>query len=116
MDTLTTSNLEDTLRLEEKLKEISEKNWDKMNMTVCGIIRSCLTQDTKYHVIIKTSVRKIWENLESKYLSKSIENRLHLKRKRYRFQLKKGISISEHMNNYKKLLSDLANMNMVIEE
>jgi len=34
------------------------------------------------------------------YLTKSIENRLHLKRRLYRFQLKKGISIDEYINNY----------------
>jgi len=43
MDTLTTSNLEDILRLEEKSEETSEKDWDKMNMMACGQIRSCLT-------------------------------------------------------------------------
>ena len=54
--------------------------------------------------------------LESKYLIKNIENRLHLKRRLYRFQLKKGISIDEHMNNYTKLLADLVNVDVVIEE
>jgi len=47
---------------------------------------------------------------------KSIENRLHLKRRFYRFQLKKGIFIGEHMNNYTKLLSDLANMKEMIKD
>ena len=116
MDTLTTSNLEDTLRLEEKPEEISERNWDKMNMTACGIIRSYLIQDIKYHVMIETSTKKIWEILEGKYLIKSVENHLQLKRRLYCFQLKKGISISEHGNNYTKLLADLANMDVVIEE
>ena len=31
MDALTTSNLENTLRLEKKRETTSEKNWDKMN-------------------------------------------------------------------------------------
>jgi len=64
----------------------------------------------------ETSARKIWEVLESKYLIKSIENHLHLKMRFYRFQLRKGISIEEHMNNYIKILADLANMDVVIEE
>jgi len=41
---------------------------------------------------------------------------LHLKRRFYRFQLKGGISISDHINNYKKLLTDLTNLNVVIED
>ena len=49
-------------------------------------------------------------------LTKNIENRLHMKRRLYLFQLKKGISIGEHMNNYTKFLADLTNVDLVIEE
>ena len=47
---------------------------------------------------------------------KSIDIRSHLKRRLYRFQLKNRIFISEHINNYTKLLTDLANMNKVIKD
>ena len=50
MDALTTSNLEDSLRMKEKPEETNEKDWDKMNRTVCDVIISYLTQDIKYHV------------------------------------------------------------------
>ena len=66
IDALTASNLEDTLRFKEKSEETSDKNWDKMN-------KSCLTQDIKYHVLYGTSTRKMWDILEKKYLTKSIE-------------------------------------------
>ena len=59
MDALTTSNLEDTLRLKEKPEETSEKDWDKMNRMVCGLIRSCLAQDIKYHMLYETSAMKM---------------------------------------------------------
>ena len=74
MDALTASNLEDTLRLEKKRASTTEE--DKMNCTTCGLIRSCLTQDIKYHVLHETSARQLWEILEKKYLTKSIESRL----------------------------------------
>ena len=45
-----------------------------------------------------------------------MEARLHLKRRLYRFQLKRGISIDEHMNNYTKLLADLVNEDVAIKE
>ena len=64
----------------------------------------------------KTSARKIWEILKRKYLTKSIENRLHLKMRLYHFQLKKEIFISEHMNNYTKLLPDVDNVHEVIKD
>ena len=60
MDALTASDLKDTLRLKERPKETSEKDWDKMNWTACGLIRSCLTQDIKCHVLYETSTMKMW--------------------------------------------------------
>jgi len=47
---------------------------------------------------------------------KNVENRLHLKRRSYCFQLNKRVSISDHINIYMKLLADLANVNVVIED
>jgi len=116
MDALTLSNLEDALLLENKPKEISEKEWDRMNRTACRVIRSCLTEHLKYHVMNETSARKIWDILEDMFLSRSIENRLHLKRRLYRFRLNKRISIGENMNNYNNLLADLASLKVVIED
>jgi len=114
MNALTASNFEDIIRLKEKSEETSEKDWDKMNRTMCGLIRSYLTQDIKYHMLYETSSMKMWEILEKKYLTKSIKSQLLLKRRLYCFKLKQ-LSIAEHMNNYTKLLSDLINVNMDIE-
>jgi len=63
----------------------------------------------------ETSAKSIWEILVSKYLTKSVENYLHLNSRLYHFQLKSEISISDHINNYTKLLVDLANLDVVIE-
>ena len=97
MDALMASNLEDTLRLEKKRAPTMEEDWDKMNHTACGLIRSCLTQNIKYHVLHETSARQLWEILEKKYLTKSIESRLQLKSKLYSFQMQIGRSINEHL-------------------
>ena len=51
MHALTASNLKDTLRLEKKCSSMTEEDWDRMNRSACGLIRSCLTQDIKYQVL-----------------------------------------------------------------
>ena len=116
MDVQTVSNLEDTLRLEKKRETTTEEDWDKMNRTTCGLIRFCLTQDIKYHVLYETSARQLWEILENKCLTKIIESRLQLKSKFYCFQMKRGCSINKHMNSYTKLLTDLVNVDVEIDE
>ena len=83
-----------------------------MNQTACGIIRSYLMQNLKQDVMNETSVKKNQESLASKYLIKSVKNRLHLK-KRLLFPIKE-VSINDHINNYTELLADLANVDEVI--
>ena len=87
-----------------------------MNRTACGLIRSCQTQHIKYHVLHETSARQLWEILKKKYLTKSVESRLQLKSKLYSFQMQIGCSINEHLNRYTKLLTDLVNMDVEIDE
>ena len=41
---------------------------------------------------------------------------MQLKRRLYRFQVKRGLSIDKHMNNYTKVLTDLINMDVKIDE
>ena len=50
------------------------------------------------------------------YLTKSIESRLQLKSKLYGFRMKKGCSVNEHLNCYTKLLTDLVNVDVEIDE
>jgi len=100
----------------KKPEATSEEDWDKMNQTACGLIRSYVTQDIKYHVLLETSTRQLWEILEKKYLTKIIESRLQLKRRLYCFQMKRWLSIDEHINNYTKLLTDLVNVDVKIKE
>ena len=39
-----------------------------------------------------------------------------IERRLYHFQMKRGLSIDEHMNNYTKLLTDLVNVDVKIDE
>ena len=81
IDVLTASKLKDDLLLENKPKEISEKDWEKMNWTTCGIIRSFFYRRSE----LSYDDQDFWkENLgdpKGKYLTKSIKNHLHLKMK-----------------------------------
>ena len=54
--------------------------------------------------------KSLWKKLEDKYMTKSIENHLYLKRKLSRFQYVEGTSIINHLNMFNKLLADLLNL------
>ncbi|TXG65804.1 hypothetical protein EZV62_007079 [Acer yangbiense] len=100
--------------LEFQPKDISDEDWEYVNRQACGTIRLCLAKDQKYFVMKETMASSLWKKLEDKYMTKSIENRLYLKKKLFRFQYKKGISMIEHLDNYNKILADLQNLDVEI--
>ncbi|TXG49586.1 hypothetical protein EZV62_025461 [Acer yangbiense] len=102
------------IALSSKPKDISDEDWEYVNRQACGTIRLCLAKDQKYFVMKETMASSLWKKLEDKYMTKSIENRLYLKKKLFRFQYKKGISMIEHLDNYNKILADLQNLDVEI--
>ena len=49
-------------------------------------------------------------------MTKSIEIHLHLKKRLYFFQLKRGIFIGDHLNNYTKPYANSVNVDEVIKD
>lgn len=115
-DALNAQNLEETLESEAAPQGVEETTWKKMNRSACGVIRSCLTQDIKYLVMNEVSAKALWDTLGNKYLTKTAESRLHLKRRLYAFRMRRGASIGEHLNNFTKLLADLLNVEVKVED
>lgn len=95
---------------------MSDKDWNKINQLACGTIRLCLAKDQKYSVMKETNVKDLWKKLDDKHMTKSIENRLYLKKKFFWFQYKEGILMSEYLNDFNKTLADLLNLNVEVED
>ena len=93
---------------------MSDNDWEKIDRQAYGTIRLCLAKNQKYFVMRETKAKEIWKKLEDKYMTKSVENRLYLKKKLFHFQYRAGISMSEHLNDYNKILADLQNLEVDI--
>ncbi|KAK5773311.1 hypothetical protein PVK06_049617 [Gossypium arboreum] len=64
----------------------------------------------------ETSAKKLWDTLEEKFLTKSLENRLYMKKKLYRFTYAPGMSMNDHVNSFNKILADLLNLDEKFED
>ncbi|KAH9687282.1 hypothetical protein KPL70_014707 [Citrus sinensis] len=102
--------------LEEKPDVMDDNEWIKINRQACGIIHLCLAKDKKYSVMRETSTKKLWETLEEKYIKKSLENRLYMKKKLYRFTYTHDMSMNDHVNSFNKILADLLNLDERFED
>ena len=56
----------------------------------------------------------IWKKLETLYMKKSLANRLYLEKKLYTFHMHPGKSQSEHIDEFHKLVGDLAAIDTAI--
>jgi len=116
IDALTAQDLEETITEDEKPDDITDRKWEKMNCIACGLIRSCLSQDVKYLVLEKTVAKKMWKILGDQYLSRAVEARFRLKLRLANFSMKTGISISQHLTDFTKLMTDVHSVGIEVSE
>ena len=79
-------------------------------------IQLFLGNNTLREVINETDPTEAWAKLESRYKSKSLTNRLYLKKQLYAFHMTEGTNFMEHLDEFKRLLTKLKAIGMKIEE
>ena len=104
------------IALEDKPDDMGDAEWKQINKWACGSIRMCLAKDQKFFIMKETSAKELWKKLEDQYMVKSAENRFHLKRRLFRFDYRQGISMSEHISDFNKIIADLVNLDVQIDD
>ena len=79
-------------------------------------IRLYLTDDVMKEVVDEDTPAKLWLKLELKYMTKSLTNRLYLKQRLFTFHMKEGMSISNHLNEFTKIVIDLKNISVKVDD
>jgi hypothetical protein len=101
---------------EKKPEDIGDKDWSTMNRLACGTIRSCLSREQKYAFKNETSAHKLWKALEDKFLKKSGQNKLLMKKRLFRFDYQPGTTMNEHITLFNQLVADLLNLDVKFED
>nr|GEW01469.1 retrovirus-related Pol polyprotein from transposon TNT 1-94 [Tanacetum cinerariifolium] len=74
----------------------------------------CLGDRVLREITKETTAMGIWKKLEPLYMTKSLANRLYLKKKLYTFQMHQSKSQSKHIDEFHKLVGDLAAIDTAI--
>uniref|UniRef100_A0A2N9FEH3 CCHC-type domain-containing protein n=1 Tax=Fagus sylvatica TaxID=28930 RepID=A0A2N9FEH3_FAGSY len=69
-----------------------------------------------YDVMEENSTAGIWLNLEKRYMSKSLTNKLHLKQKLYGLKMTEGADLKQHINTFKQIISDMLRIDIKFED
>ena len=100
----------------KKPDNVGEEDWKTLNRLACGTIRSCLSREQKYAFCKETSASKLMTALEEKFLKKSSQNKLHMKKRLFRFTYIPGTTINDHITSFNQLVADLLNLDVTFED
>ncbi|GJS94799.1 retrotransposon protein, putative, ty1-copia subclass [Tanacetum coccineum] len=76
----------------------------------------CLDNKVLREVNKEDSAAGVWLKLETLYMTKSLANKLYLKKKLFTFYMHSGKKLSEHIDEFNKLIGDLANIDVDIDD
>lgn len=93
---------------------IIDSEWAKMDERAISAIRLCLADDVMFNIVSETTTAGLWTKLEELYMTKSLTNRILLKRQLYSLRMKEGTSIADHLNDFNTLLVQLQSIEVKI--
>ncbi|GJV29336.1 retrovirus-related pol polyprotein from transposon TNT 1-94 [Tanacetum coccineum] len=88
----------------------------ELNKKAHSSVILCLGNKVLREVTGETTAARVRTKLETLYKTKSLANKLYLKKKLYTFYMPVGRKISEHIDEFNKIVLDLANIEVKFED
>ncbi|GKC15501.1 retrotransposon protein, putative, ty1-copia subclass [Tanacetum coccineum] len=88
----------------------------ELNKKAHSAVILCLGNKVLREVIGETTAAGVWSKLETLYMTKSLANKLYLKKNLYTFYMPAGRKISEHIDEFNKIVLDLSNIEVKFED
>src|ERR1700722_112019 len=95
---------------------MSKEDWDKLDRRARSTIQLCLEDSVLLNVSGESTAKELWDKLGNLYQSKSLVNKLFLRKKLYHLRMEDGDSMTEHLNAFNTLVSQLVSINITIAE
>ena len=87
---------------------VFDEEWKKLNQKAKRTIQLCVSDSVLLNVLGEAMVKALWDMLGTSYQSKSLVNKLFLRKNLYNLRMKDGDSVTEHLNAFDTVVSQLA--------
>jgi len=94
-----------TVDLGTKLMGVSDEEWNKLDRKAKSTIRLCVLDSVLLNVSEEAMMKALWDKLGTLYQSKSLVNKLFIKKRLYNLRMKDGDSVTEHLNAFNTVVS-----------
>ncbi|GKA24336.1 hypothetical protein Tco_0710369 [Tanacetum coccineum] len=88
----------------------------ELNKKAHSVVILCLGNKVLREVTREMTAAGVWSKLKTLYMTKSLANKLYLKKKLYTFYMPTRRKISEHIDEFNKIVLDLANIEVKFED
>ena len=93
---------------------MSNEDWKKLDRKAKSTIRLCVLDSVLLNVSGEATVKNLLEKLGNLYQSKSLVNKLFLWKNLYNLRMKDGDSVTEHLNAFNTVVSQLSSVDIKI--
>jgi len=98
------------------MKITDNVKWNEMDGNVIANIHLALADELLLSVAEKKTAKEIWDTLTKLYESKSLYNKIFLKRRLYTLQMAKTTLVIDHINTIRTIFSQFTTLGKQIEE
>ena len=95
---------------------MTDDEWEDLDAKALSTVRLCLADDVLFNIAGEKSTASLWSKLESLYMTKSLTNKIYLKRQLYGMKMKEGTKIADHLNIFNTLIFQLSSMEVKIDD
>ena len=100
----------------EERSSSSGRDMKTINNKAHSTIILHLSDEVLREVSKEKTASGLWTKLKELFLKKSLAKRLSMKRKLYMFSMKDGTALKDHLDEFKKLILGLENVNIDLED
>jgi hypothetical protein len=93
---------------------MSNEDWEKLDRRARSIIQLCLADSVLLNVSGESTAKELWDKLRNFYQSKSLVNKLFLRKKLYYLRMEDGDFVTKHLNAFNTLVSQRGSVNIMI--
>jgi hypothetical protein len=97
-------------------RRTSADDWKKMDWKEKSTIRMCLSDLVLLNVSEEATTKDLWETLGKLYQSKSLVNKLFLRKKLYNLRMRDGDLVAKHLNSFNIVVSQLVSVEIKISD
>lgn len=114
-DLLIQQGLHTTLE-DKKPTDVDKAKWDNMKLRAASTIRLALAPEIKYDVLEIVDPKVLWDKLAKTYQSKSLANKLFLKKDLFGLKMEEDGDLRDHLNRFNGLITQLNHLDEKLED